>query len=160
MRSLSAGDRTRTALGLNSGRCHRSMCSAMQRKKTDERTTPQKREPIRSSEMRCCRASLFPEHRRGSQWPKSCAESASNATSSEQGLGKTDPHCYWHRDYDICGKGYKRRGQRKEGVLLDSGDCCPSPSSFLSSSPPGKDPMLSDRVNASSESDGRRLRRV
>lgn len=57
-------------------------------KKTDERTTPRNREPTRSSEMRCCRASLFPEHRRGSQWSKSCAERVSNATSSEQGLGK------------------------------------------------------------------------
>jgi hypothetical protein len=82
-------------------------------KKTDERTTPRNREPTLSSEMRCCRASLFPEHRRGSQWSKSCAERLSNATSSEQ-LGETDPHRYWHRDYDICGKGYERRGRQKE----------------------------------------------
>ncbi len=107
-------------------------------------------EPTRSSEMRCCRASFFPEHLRGSQWSKSCVESVSNAGIMSR-FGKTDPHCYWHRDYDICGKGYKRRGQkRNEGALLDSGGCCPSPSL------PGKvslNPMPSDRVNASSESD-------
>jgi hypothetical protein len=38
--------------------------------------------------MRCCRASFFPEHRRGSQWSKSCVACVSNATTSEQGWGE------------------------------------------------------------------------
>ena len=74
MISLSAGDRTCVALGLNSGKCHRESTANRNVKKTDERTMPRNREPMRSSVMMCCRASLFPEHRRGSQWSKSCVE--------------------------------------------------------------------------------------
>lgn len=127
-------------------------------KKTNERTTPRNREPTRSSEIRFCRASFFPEHRRGSQWSKSCVACVSGATTSCRRVWGTNPHCYWHRDRDICGKGYKRRGsKRKEDTLLDPGGHCSSP---CSSTPSLAQATLSGRVNGSSDSDTGRLRRV
>lgn len=89
-----------------------------------------------------------------------------SATTSDRRVGRTNPHCYWHRDSDICGNEYKRGGsKRKEDVLLDPGGHCSSPSSSIPPSSPDRvpgawTPTLSGRVNASSDSDTRRLRRV
>jgi hypothetical protein len=81
---------------------------------------PRNREPMRSSVIMCCRASLFPEHRRGSQWLKSCGENCIKLRKLVRASVKTDPHRHRNSDGNICDSGCEKRGftARSRGALL------------------------------------------